>query len=208
MRSDNHVKQALKYLNPELQELILQNSSLETIQADMEILRAGQYVKVIPIVVAGLVKVFTRHEDKELLLYYIQPEESCIMSFSSGLDNSPSKVFAKTEKDSEILLVSVDKLSLWRSQFPDINNLFFQQFNLRYSDLLDTIHHVIFDKLDKRLLSYLRDRATLTNSNPIKISHRQIAAELGTSREVISRIIKKLEYENLLMQNSNGIEIF
>jgi CRP/FNR family transcriptional regulator len=180
---------------------------IKELPKENEILREGQYIKVIPIVIDGLIKVFTRHKDKELLLYYIRPNESCIMSFSASLKNEPSKVFAITEEDTTALLLPVDKVSNWITQFPDINALFFQQYNLRYSELLDTIHHVLFDKMDSRLFEYLKEKVRVTNNNPLKLSHRQIADELGTAREVISRTMKKLETENLVKQLANGIEI-
>jgi CRP/FNR family transcriptional regulator len=202
------LKDSLRQIGDPLKKQILEESTLQEIPEDTEILRAGQYVKVIPIVVSGLIKVFTRQEDKELLLYYIRPNESCIMSFASSLQNSPSKVFAKTEEATKALLIPVDKVPVWQTQFPDINTLFFQQFNLRYAELLETIHHLIFDKLDTRLLNYLSEKVKLTNKNPLKISHRQIAAELGTAREVISRVMKKLEAEGKLKQHSSSIEIF
>jgi len=193
----------------DLLEEINQNSILKTIPEDTEILREGQYIKVIPIVISGLIKVFTRYEERELLLYYIKPNESCIMSFSASLKNQPSKIFAVTEENTEALLLPVDKVVGWTRQFPDINTLFFQQFNIRYSELLDTINHLLFDQLDKRLYDYLLRKSALTNTNPLKISHRQIAGELGTAREVISRVMKKLENEGKVKQgNNNYIEIF
>ncbi|UWX54591.1 Crp/Fnr family transcriptional regulator [Maribacter litopenaei] len=201
------ITQALHYLSPDLVSEISASAIIKEIPKDNEILREGQYVKVIPIVLEGLIKVFTRHKDKELLLYYIRPKESCIMSFSASLKNEPSKVFAITEEDTTALLLPVDKVSDWINQFPDINTLFFQQYNLRYSELLDTIHHVLFDKMDQRLLDYLKEKVRVTNNNPLKLSHRQIADELGTAREVISRTMKKLETENLVKQLANGIEI-
>jgi CRP/FNR family transcriptional regulator, anaerobic regulatory protein len=207
MTKKEKISQSLSYLNPDLVSEILSLASINDIEKNTEILREGQYVKVIPIVIEGLIKVFTSHQDKELLLYYIRPNESCIMSFAAGLRNEPSKVFAATEEDTTALLLPVDEVFKWTKQFPDINTLFFQQYNLRYSDLLDTIHHVLFDKLDKRLYNYLREKVRLTNQNPIKISHRQIASELGTVREVISRTMKKLEAEQLLKQHSNNIEL-
>ena len=182
-------------------------ASINDIKKNTEILREGQFVKIIPVVLEGLIRVFTRHEDKELLLYYIRLNESCIMSFAASLRNDPSKVFAVTEEDTSALLLPVNEVSKWTKQFPDINTLFFQQYNLRYSELLDTIYHVLFDKLDKRLYNYLREKTRLTNQNPIKISHRQIASELGTAREVINRTMKKLEAEQLLIQHSNNIEL-
>ena len=194
-------------LSSVLQEQILACSQQVEVIKNTEILREGQYVKVIPLVVEGLVKVFTKYEEKELLLYYIQPSESCVMSFTASLKNEPSKVFAITEENSKLLLLPVDKVAQWIEEFPDLNSLFFQQYNLRYSDLLETINQLLFDKMDKRLLDYLSEKVRVTKKNPIKISHREIASELGTAREVISRIMKKLEQEGKVRQLSNSIEI-
>jgi CRP/FNR family transcriptional regulator len=197
----------LPNLSIALQEQITNNSALVEIPADTEILREGQYVKVIPLVLEGLVKVFTKYEDKELLLYYIQPNESCVMSFTASLKNEPSKVYAITDENCKLLLLPVDKVAQWIGEFPDLNNLFFQQYNLRYSDLLETINQLLFDKMDKRLLDYLKEKVALTKKNPLKLSHRQIASELGTAREVISRVMKKLEQEAKVKQLNTTIEI-
>lgn len=197
----------LSHLNPDLVSEIMEVSIKKEIPQNTEILKEGQYVKVIPIVLEGLIKVFTRHEDKELLLYYIRPNESCIMSFAASLKNEKSRVFALTEEDTTAILLPVDKVSNLTKQYPDINTLFFQQYNLRYVELLDTIHHVLFEKMDKRLYNYLKEKVQLTNRNPLKISHRQIADELGTAREVISRVMKKLQNEGKLKQHSSSIEI-
>lgn len=207
MTTNTKISEALIHLNPDLVSEIISSAITKEIPKGIEILREGQFVKVIPIVLDGLITVFTRHEEKELLLYYIRPKESCIMSFAASLKNEPSKVFAVTEEDSTVLLLPVDKVATWTKQFPDINTLFFQQYNIRYSELLDTIHHLLFNKMDKRLLDYLIEKVRLTNNNPLKISHRQIANELGTAREVISRTMKKLETEKLVKQHSNSIEI-
>jgi len=207
MAQIKNIEKSLSHLNSDLLSAMMEQGELKEIPAGTEILREGQYVKVIPIVIKGLIKVLTRHDDKELLLYYIRPKESCIMSFAASLKNEPSRVFASTEEDTQALLLPVDKVSKWTAQFPDINNLFFQQYNMRYADLLDTIHHVLFDKLDKRLHDYLEEKVALTKQNPLKMSHREIANELATSREVISRTMKKLESENLIKQHSNSIEL-
>ena len=198
---------ALSHLNPDLKSKILMESEELDIPKDTEILRKGQYIKVIPIVIEGLIKVFTQHDDKDLLLYYIRPGESCIMSFSASLRNEPSRVFAITEENTRALLLPVDKVSTWTKQFPDINTLFFQQYNLRYSELLDTIHHVLFNKMDQRVYDYLKEKTELTGKNPLKISHRQIANELGTAREVVSRVMKKLEIEGKVEQHTNQIKL-
>lgn len=203
----DEIHQSLSFLGPDLLKKIENSSSIKNFPKDTEILREGQYVKVIPIVLNGLLKVFSKFGDKELLLYYIRPNESCIMSFASSFKNDPSKIHAVTEEDSRILLLPVDEVASWIQQFPSINSLFYQQYNLRYSELLDTISHVIFNKMDNRLYDYLTEKSKLTKQNPIKISHRQIANELGTAREVISRVMKKLEIEGKVLQHTNAIEI-
>ncbi|MCY2685734.1 Crp/Fnr family transcriptional regulator [Salinimicrobium sp. TH3] len=194
-------------LNPGLTREVNDASTNKELPENTVILREGQYITVIPVVLQGLIKVFTRHEDRELLLYYIRPNESCIMSFSAGLRREPSKVFAVTEEDTSVLLLPVDRVRQWTKEYPDINSLFFQQYNLRYMELLGTIHDVLFEKMDKRLYDYLKEKIILTNSNPLKISHRKIAGDMGTAREVISRVMKKLENEGKIKQHSNSIEL-
>jgi CRP/FNR family transcriptional regulator len=201
------IKQQFPHFNAELISEIVQHALEKEVPKDTELLREGQFIKVIPLVLKGVLKVYTKHEDKELLLYYIQPNESCIMSFSAGINNQPSKIYAVTEEDSHLLLIPAEKLSNWTKQFPDFNSLFFLQYNLRYSDLLDTINSLLFEKLDKRVFDYLKEKVAVTQNNPLKISHRQIASELGTAREVISRIIKKLELEGKVKQSATTIEI-
>lgn len=197
----------LPYLSNALKEEIEAHSLFKELPKDIEILRQGQYIKAIPIVLSGLIKVFTRHKDKELLLYYIKPNESCIMSFTASLKNEPSSVFAITEEETTALLLPIEKTGTWIKEYPDMNMLFFQQYNLRYSELLNTIHHVLFNKMDKRLFDYLQEKSELTQKKIIKMSHRQIANELGTAREVVSRVMKKLESEGKLIQHSSSIEI-
>lgn len=207
MTIEEEIYQKFSYLKKDLVDEFIRIGVVKDIPRNTQILRGGQYVKVIPIVIEGLIKVFTRYEDKELLLYYIQEKESCIMSFSASLKNEPSKVFALTEEDTRALLLPVDKVEKLTMQFPDINNLFFQQYNVRYTDLLDTINHLLFSRMDKRLHAYLVDKGKLKNSKEIKISHRQIANELGTAREVITRTMKKLESEGLIRQQASYIEL-
>ncbi|PWN06301.1 Crp/Fnr family transcriptional regulator [Rhodohalobacter mucosus] len=201
------LRHAFPRLNDELISEIESSALKKDIPKGTEILREGQYVSAVPIVLSGLIKVYKQYEARDLLLYYIKPNESCIMSFAAGLRNEPSNVFALTEENTTALLLPVDKISGWMNRYPDLNSLFFQQYNLRYAELLETIQNVLFNKMDQRLYDYLREKSELLNKNPLKISHRQIAADLGTAREVVSRVMKKLENEGKLEQNTDGIKI-
>lgn len=201
------IKRYLPDFDNELLDEIANHGMIKEVPAGSEILKEGQYIKAIPIVLEGLVKVFTRAEEKELLLYYIGPAQSCIMSFSAGLSNTPSRIFAFTEDASALLLLPSDKLGRWIKQYPQINELFFQQYNLRYIEMLDTINSLLFDKLDQRLYNYLVEKSKLKGEKILDIRHKQIAGELGTAREVITRVMKRLEQEGKVRQLPEGIQI-
>jgi CRP/FNR family transcriptional regulator len=201
------MKDFLHTLSPELREELLSRGVRQNFEARSPLLREGQYVKVIPIVLKGLVKVYTRYEDRELLLYYIEPEESCIMSFWAGYSSEPSQVYAQTEEPSDLLLLPVSGIREWLREYPSFGSLFFEQYAKRYNELLRTIHHILFNRLDIRLHEHLCEKGRLRNTRVLSLSHQQLADELGTVREVISRTLKKLEADSLVRQTGHRIEI-
>jgi CRP/FNR family transcriptional regulator len=201
------LQKKLPFLENGLLEEIAQHGEWVELEGGTQLLREGQYVKVIPIVISGLIKVFTQVENKELLLYYIKPLESCIMSFSAVLNNDRSKIYAITEDPSQILLIPAEKINPWLKAFPKLNELFYKQYEIRYSELIETIHQLLFNRLDQRLFDYLKELSRVKSTNLVQVKHRQIAQDLGTAREVITRTIKKLEKENKIRQTENGIEI-
>jgi CRP/FNR family transcriptional regulator len=201
------IRKHIPFLEDALLKEIAKEGEWIELGAGIQILREGQYVKVIPIVMKGLVKVFTQAENRELLLYYIRPSESCIMSFSAILNNDPSKIFAVTEDPSHLLLIPAEKIIQWLRTYPKLNSLFYQQYDQRYAELIETIHQLLFNRLDQRIYDYLQDLSKLKSNTLIQVKHRQIAQDLGTSREVITRTIRKLEKENKVRQTEKGIEI-
>ena len=201
------LRQKFAFLGPKLIDEVLEHSKVQEIPKDTEILREGQYIKVIPLVIDGAIKVFTRFKEKELLLYYIRPDESCIMSFAASMKNEPSKVFAITEVDTQAILLPITKIEQWFNNYPKFNSLFFNLYNERYIDMLDTINHLLFNKLDQRVLIHLQEKEEISGDQLVKTTHKQIANELGTAREVISRVIKKLEKEDKLIQLNEGIKL-
>ncbi|MCK5208303.1 MAG: Crp/Fnr family transcriptional regulator [Cyclobacteriaceae bacterium] len=207
MIHDQSAINSLAFLEHELKERILEESVFDTFPGDTILIRDGQYLKHLPVIVDGMVKVYSQYDDKELLLYYIKPKQSCIFSFTAAIYNKPSKIFAITEEESKILLLPTKKIGEWAFKFQRFNQLFFDLYHLRYLDLLDTINQLVFKTLDQRILSYLLERSNLTNKTIIPIRHRQIANDLGTAREVVSRVLKKLEKEKKVIQTSEGIKI-
>lgn len=201
------IKPFLPDFSQELLQVIAADGNLMDVPAGMEILKEGQYVRMIPIVLQGLVKVFTRVEEKELLLYYIGSTQSCIMSFSAGLSQSPSRIYAISEEPSMLLLLPSEKINKWIREFPALNDLFFRQYNLRYTEMLDTINSLLFGRMDQRLYQYLQEKSRMKGEKVLDLRHKQIAAELGTAREVVTRVLKKLEQEGKIRQTEAGIEV-
>ncbi|QOI96584.1 MAG: Crp/Fnr family transcriptional regulator [Flammeovirgaceae bacterium] len=201
------LKKTLPQLSEALQKQFASEGTATELESGAEILKEGQLVKMIPIVLDGLVKVFTRYEDKELLLYYIRPRESCVMSFLAGIKNQPSRIFALAEERTTLLLLPSQKLERWINEYPQLNNLFYDLYNNRYSELIDTLHQLIFQKLDARLYDYLVEKSRLKDTAFLDIRHREIAQDLGTSREVITRVLKKLEKEGKIRQTHLGIHL-
>lgn len=203
----HRIQNTLGFLGKEALDILGSELQIVDIEAGTELVKEGQYIKVVPIVVSGLVKVFTRTEDKELLLYYIQPEQSCIMSFSSGTRGEKSRIYAVTEEPSTLILMPASKIAGWIQAIPALNQLFYRQYDIRYAELIDTVQHLLYDKLDKRLMDYLQERVRVTSRNPLPITHREIAHDLGTAREVISRLLKRFEKQGLVVLQNEGIEL-
>jgi CRP/FNR family transcriptional regulator, anaerobic regulatory protein len=201
------LKKNLPFIDADLLQAFADDGIIMDFESGIEILHEGQSVKMIPLVLEGLIKVYTRNEDRELLLYYIEPQESCVMSFLAGIKNQPSKIFAITEKQTKVILLPSRKVETWIHQFPALNTLFYDLYNVRYSELIDTLNQLIFQKLDGRLLDYLKEKSRVNSSRLLDLRHREIALELGTSREVITRVLKKLEKEGKIRQQDRGIEL-
>ncbi|WP_380035834.1 Crp/Fnr family transcriptional regulator [Dokdonia genika] len=201
------VKELFPRFHPELIEEINTHGIIKELPAQTELLREGQYAKVIPIVIEGLVKVYSRYGDRELLLYYIHPAESCIISFSSGISQLPSRGYAITETAATLLLLPVENVQLWLKTYPALNTLFFKNYDARYLDMMNAVNHLLFDKMDTRILDYLKEKTRVTSSQILHITHKEIATDLGTAREVVSRILKKLEAENHIAQEGRTIKI-
>ena len=201
------LKKLLPQVNTELLQFIATEAVEMDIPAETTLLKTGNYVRSIPLVVKGLVKVSRIEDDKELLLYYIHPGEMCIMSFSACCSNTASLIEATTPEETRLLLIPSDKLRQWITTYPEFNFYVYEMFNKRYLDLMDTINQLIFNRLDERILLYLKEKALLTGNKQLSVTHQQIATDMGTVREVISRLLKKLERENKILTGRNQVTV-
>lgn len=192
--------------SPAMREKLLSYGVVKTFNEGDVILNENAYIKVIPIVMQGSIKVLRTEEDgHEILLYYIQPGESCIMSFLGGMHHETSKIKAVAEEDTEILLIPIDKVSELIKEFPEWLDYIFRLYHKRFEELLQIVNSIAFKKIDERLLDLLKKKKELTGSTTISITHEQLANELGTARVVVSRLLKQMEKNRLVSLGRNNI---
>lgn len=201
------LKKILPQVDTELLKFIAAEAVEMDVPADSTLLKTGNYVQSVPLVITGLIRVSRNEDDKELLLYYIHPGEMCIMSFSACCSNSASMIEASTIEETKVLLIPSVKLREWITLYPSFNFYIYEMFNKRYLDLIDTINQLIFYRLDERLYNYLKEKTALSGNSQVTITHQQIATDMGTAREVISRLLKKLELENKILTSRNQVKV-
>lgn len=172
------------------------------------LLDIGQIVRVIPIVLSGTLKI-SRIDDEghELFLYYVHPNESCAMTFTCCMEQHSSEVKAVAEEDSEILTIPINVMDEWMVKYPSWKNFIMRTIHLRFNELLTMIDQIAFQRLDERLVHYLKERSRTAHSKVINISHEQIAIDLSSSREVISRLLKRLEQDKKVVLYRNQIKL-
>lgn len=181
---------------------------IKSFPADAVILNINAYIKSIPIVLSGSLKVIRTDEDgREILLYYIKAGESCIMSFLAGIHNNTSKIKAIVEEDAEVLLIPVNKASDWIKEFPEWTDFIFALYQKRFEELLEVVNAVAFQKADARLLHLLKQKSSLFQSKEITVTHQQLAEELGITREAVSRVLKQMENDKLISLGRNKISL-
>lgn len=190
-----------------LREAIIKNGKILTFEKGDVIVREGQYVKILPIVLSGAIRVFQTKEDREILLYYVEPGQTCMMSLSACFFNHESPSQAIAMSTTEILAIPTRFITQWQKQYTSWNNFVIRTFRNRYDELLDTFESVAFDHIDKRVMEYLHFRRSKQSDSVITISHQQLANELGTTRVVISRILKQFELNGKLILHRAAIEL-
>ena len=195
-------------ISPELKAKLSELGFQKTFEENEVILRESSYIKAIPIVLQGSLRVMRTEEDgRELLLYYIKAGESCIMSFLGGIHDDTSKINAVAEEKTELLLIPMDKISLLVKDFPEWLDYIFKLYHKRFEELLDVVDAIAFKKLDARILDFVKNKAKLSNSKVINLTHEQIANELGSARVVVSRLLKQLESEGVVELGRNKITL-
>jgi CRP/FNR family transcriptional regulator len=181
---------------------------IKSIEAGGELIRPGQYMKAMPLLLDGVIKVMREDKDGfELMLYFLEKGETCAITLSCCTGSAISEIKAVAETDSDLLMIPIEKMEEWLGKYKSWRNFIFNSYHERLMEVLETIDNIAFKRMDERLLDYLRNKSKYYVDSEIKITHQDIAYDLHTSRVVISRLLKQLEKINKIKLNRNSIKL-
>ncbi len=191
-----------------LVEEIEKDGTLKKLEPGEELVRPGTYVRYVPLVLHGSLKILRQDSDgKETFLYFLTKGDTCAMSLSCCTANRPSTVRAVAEEETELVLVPADRLDAWLLLFPSWKTFIFQAYQRRFDDMLEAVDSLAFRRMDERIWRLLKKKAALQEKRYVYATHQELADELSTSREVVTRLLKKLEGLGKIKTHRNRIEL-
>ncbi len=168
----------------------------------------GDYIKKMPLLISGAIKISREDFDEgELLLYFIEKGDTCAMTMACCMGETKSEIRATAETNGTVIMIPVNKMEEWLGKYKSWRNFVFNSYNNRLKEMLSAIDNLAFMNMDKRLLTYLTEKSKINKSNEIQNTHQEIAYDLHTSRVVISRLLKALEKEGKIRLNRASIEL-
>ncbi|AWM12566.1 Crp/Fnr family transcriptional regulator [Flavobacterium sediminis] len=203
------LKQAYGYIfEEELLDEIGKVAIYKEFKADDYLIEIGDYIKTMPLLLNGAIKIL-REDDNgdELLLYFLERGDTCAMTLTCCMGQAKSKIRAVAETDGTLLMIPVEKMEEWLTKYKTWRNFVFDSYNIRLKEMLEAIDTLAFMNLDERLYKYLTDKAKVLGNTEINTTHQEIAYEMHTSRVVVSRLLKSLELKGKIKLNRNKIEI-
>ena len=205
----NKLHERFQYLfEEELINEICKNGEAKLFPADSLLIDIGDIITHMPLVISGSVKIMTEDEDEnELLLYYLELGDTCAVTMNCCTKRTKSTIRAFTETDAEILFVPVEKMDEWMVKYKTWRAYVLDSYNSRLNEMLGALDNIVFNSMEERIKKYVIDKAWITKSENLSISHADIANDLHTSRVVVSRIMKKLENEGIIKQHRGAVQV-
>jgi CRP/FNR family transcriptional regulator len=202
------IKKIFPSFSTELVKDVDANASIQSFKAGDIIMRTGQYIKNTVLIISGKIKVYREDENGgEFFMYYLQPGQACAISMICATKNEKSQIMAKVVEDVELIMVPLPLMDKWMMQHRSWYEFVIDTYRSRFEEVLEVIDSIAFRAMDERLEFYLKRHADVCGCKELKLSHQEIASELNTSREVISRLLKKMEQRGIVALHRNNIEL-
>jgi len=203
-------KETLTKLFPDwedgLYDAILNEAELKEAKAGTTLLKMGQNIKSAMLVVEGTIKLYQEDETGcEYFMYHLNPGEACAVTLVCNYHHEQSQVLAKAVTDIQYLAIPIAFMEKWLNEFKSWHYFVIKTYRSRYEELLKTINEIAFKNMDERLefyiLKYVKQFGSIVN-----LTHQDIANDLNSSREVISRLLKKMEHNGWIVMNRNSFD--
>jgi|TARA_R110002020_G_scaffold63136_1_gene168328 CRP/FNR family transcriptional regulator len=193
---------------PELIDEISRVGILMEVSEGTDLIKPGEYIKSMPLLLSGSIKIMRPDEEgEELLLYHLEKGDTCAMTMTCCMGNTKSEIHAITETPAKLLMIPIGKMEEWSSKYKTWRNFVFSSYHARMMELLESVDNIAFNNMDERLENYLEEKVKIINSKHIHITHKDIANDLHTSRVVISRLLKKMENNKKIKLHRSFIEV-
>lgn len=184
------------------------DGTIQTFKTGEILIRTGQYIKNTVLVVNGKIKVYREDEDGgEFFMYYLQPGQACAISMICATKDKKSQIMAKVVEDAALIMIPLPLMDSWMMKHRSWYEFVIDTYRSRFEEVLEVVDSIAFRAMDERLEFYLKRHRDACGCNDIKLSHQEIASDLNTSREVISRLLKKMEQRGLVKLHRNHIEL-
>ena len=190
----------LPFEQPLLEEIVGHAQEV-SVSMGTSIVKEGDVMDQIPFLMKGSIRVFHKdyEKDREMTLYYIKEKEACMFSYFTIFSDHKSRVFAVAELDSSMLLIPREIMNSWQFKYPSWQKFVVKTYIRNYEIILDKLKEASLIKIEGRLKVFFENKCRLLNTNEIPITHQVIANEFGTTRVVISRVLKKMEQEKVVI---------
>lgn len=193
---------------PGLLEELNQVGTFMEVSEGKDLLMPGQYIRSIPLLLSGIIKVLRPDtEGNELLLYYLERGDTCMVTTAGCMGDTKSEIHAIAQTPAKLLMIPVRKMEEWSDKYKTWRNFIFSSYHSRMMELLESVDNIAFHNMDERLVNYLKNKINILNSKHIHITHKEIANDLHTSRVVISRLLKKMENDHKIKLHRSFIEV-
>lgn len=208
LTKEQYIQQLFPQFEPALKQVLIENATIKNFEAGEILMETGQFFKSTMLIVDGKVKLYRQGEDGgEFFMYYLEAGNACALSMICAIKQESSEVMAKAVEPTIVFSIPIGLMDSLMRDYRTWYYFVMETYRARFEELLQVIDGITFKALDERLIFYLKNQSTKLKTKQLQITHSEIANDLNSSREVISRLLKKMEQKGLLVLNRNYIEI-
>lgn len=207
-RMQTLIQQTFPEFELELIDHLAQHAEIRTFREGDVLMRTGQTIRSTALVISGLLKVFREDEDgNEFFMHHLEPGQACALTMVCATRMQTSQLMVKAVAESDVIMIPIEFMEQWMNSYKSWYQFVVNTYRTRFEELLVTIDHVAFRNMDERLEFYLKKHRDISKSNIIPVTHQEIANELNSSREVISRLMKKLAERGKIKLMRHHVEL-